>query len=199
MRSEQRGPSRGSAEHRRPYRPGYGDHGRHRDRDHDGWRRGWYAGSYGYAYPGYLYSYPYVINSGFYDWGDSGDSGYGADSSASQGYAEAVPNPGYDAGTEPMQGQTFSQTPVADARMPRPAYAGMSTASPEPEQPITVIFKDGRAPKTMQNYMMNSRTLTDLDQQHYEQIPLDQIDIAATEHTNRARGLEFQVPSASRE
>ncbi len=98
-----------------------------------------------------------------------------------------------------MQGQTYSQTPVADSRMARSAYAGMSTASPEPEQPITVIFKNGRAPKTIQNYLMNSRTLTDLDQQHYEQIPLDQIDIAATEQTNRTRGLEFQVPSASRE
>lgn len=197
MRSEQRVPYRGSFEPRRPYRPGYGDHGRHRDRDRG--RRGWYAGSYGYGYPGYLYSYPYAINSGFYDWDDSEDSGYGSDGSASQGYAEAVPNPGYDGGTEPTQGQTYSQAPAADARMPRPAYAGMSTSAPEPEQAITVIFKNGRAPETIHNYLMNSRTLTDLDQQHYEQIPLNQIDIAATEQTNRARGLVFQVPTVSAE
>jgi hypothetical protein len=61
-----------------------------------------------------------------------------------------------------------------------------------------VIFKNGRASETMQNYMVNSRALTDLDQQHYEQIPLDQIDVAATEQANRARGLDFQVPAASR-
>jgi hypothetical protein len=81
--------------------------------------------------------------------------------------------------------------------MPRSAYAG-STPPPEPEQAIRVIFKNGRAPATIQNYLMNSRTLTDLDQQHYEQIPLDQIDMAATEQANRARGLDFQVPAASR-
>jgi hypothetical protein len=84
--------------------------------------------------------------------------------------------------------------------MTRRPYAGSAASSgPVTEQALTVIFKNGRAPATMQNYMVNSRALTDLDQQHYEQIPLDQIDIAATEQTNRARGLDFQVPAASRE
>ena len=83
--------------------------------------------------------------------------------------------------------------------MPRPTYAGASTAAPETEQAITVIFKNRRAPLTIQNYLMNSRTLTDLDRQHYEQIALDQIDVAATEQTNRSRGLQFQVPVASAE
>ena len=59
-------------------------------------------------------------------------------------------------------------------------------------------MKFGRAPATIRNYLMNAKALTDLDQQHYEQIPLDQIDIAATEQVNRARGLDFQVPNASR-
>jgi hypothetical protein len=70
---------------------------------------------------------------------------------------------------------------------------------PEPQQAITVIFKSGRAPENIHNYLMNSRTLTDLDQQHYEQIPLNQIDVAATEQANRSRGLDFQVPSVARE
>ena len=61
-----------------------------------------------------------------------------------------------------------------------------------------MIFKDGRASETMKNYMVNSRALTDLDQEHYEQIPLDQIDVAATEQANRARRLDFKVPAGSR-
>ncbi len=139
-----------------------------------------------------------MIDPGFYNWGDSSDSGYGSDSAAA-GYADATPNGGYEAGPEPIQEPSYAQPPVADAGMPRPAYVGMSTAAPEPVQAIAVIFKNGRAPETIQNYLMNSRTLTDLDQQHYEQIPLDQIDIEGTEQTNRARGLAFQVPTASRE
>jgi hypothetical protein len=73
------------------------------------------------------------------------------------------------------------------------------TRAPESEQAITLIFKDGRAPENIHNYLMNSRTLTDLDQQHYEQIPLNQIDIAATAQANRSRGLNFEIPVAIHE
>lgn len=140
-----------------------------------------------------------MIDQGLYDWGDSGDSGYGANAAPSPAYADANPYPDYDAGPEPVQGPGDARPPVAYPPGTRPAYPGVSADTPEPEQAITVIFKNGRAPETIQNYLMNSRTLTDLDRQHYEQIPLDQIDIAATEQTNRARGLEFQVPAASAE
>ncbi|HMG85564.1 MAG TPA: hypothetical protein VK574_07465 [Terracidiphilus sp.] len=190
MRVPSRGP--GFAAHRPQYRPVYGDRSGRWNRDHDRRRGPRFAGLYGYGYPGWAgYPYPYVIDPGFYDWGNSG---YGSDNSATQGYADAASNAGYDAGPEPMQ----DPAPVADARMPRPAYAG-SNPAPEPEKAITVIFKNGRTPETMQNYMVNSRALTDLDQKRYEQIPLDQIDIAATEQANRAHGLVFQVPTASRE
>ncbi len=95
------------------------------------------------------------------------------------------------------------QEPVNTWQQSSPAatvcYAGSTaTSAAPPLQPLTVIFKNGRASETMQNYMVNSRALTDLDQQHYEQIPLDQIDVAATEQANRARGLDFEVPAGSR-
>jgi hypothetical protein len=51
----------------------------------------------------------------------------------------------------------------------------------------------------MRNYMLNSRLLTDLDRDHYQQIPLDQIDVAATVQANRAHGLDFEVPGTSRD
>lgn len=90
-------------------------------------------------------------------------------------------------------GETLEQTPT------RQPYAGYVPSAPEVEEPLTLIFKNGRAPERIQNYIMNSSTLTNLDRQHYEQIPLDEIDMAATEQTNRTRGVDFQVPTASRE
>jgi hypothetical protein len=47
--------------------------------------------------------------------------------------------------------------------------------------------------------MMTARMLIDLDSQHYEQIPLDQIDLAATERANSAAGVVFRVPGATRD
>ena len=51
----------------------------------------------------------------------------------------------------------------------------------------------------MQNYMMTPTVLTDLDAQHYEQIPLDQVDEAATRQVNSAAGVYFRVPGAARD
>ena len=195
---------RGGAQSRPSYRPGYGGN--------YGWNRGRYRSwAYGYGYPGYLgYPYPYVIDPGFYDWGDSSGSDDNAQGSPS-GYPDAIPYADYGAppdappyaydGAGPGGGPepAYGQMPPATAPMPRQPYAGSISSAPEVQQPLTVIFKNGRVPQTMQNYMMNSSTLTDLDQQHYEQIPLDQIDMAATEQTNRTRGVDFQAPVPSHE
>jgi hypothetical protein len=45
--------------------------------------------------------------------------------------------------------------------------------------------------------MMTAKVLTDLDSRHYQQIPLDEIDLAATRRVNTTAGVEFQIPSAS--
>jgi hypothetical protein len=145
-----------------------------------------------------------VINPGFYDSdifddsvNGSGVAPNGSEAASAQSYADAAPNAGYDAGPEPMPEPTYAQAPPADARMPRPAYAGSSTAASQPEPAITVIFKDGRASQNIQNYMMNSKTLTNLDGQRYEQIPLQDIDLAATEQANHSRGVSFEIPSGA--
>jgi hypothetical protein len=46
----------------------------------------------------------------------------------------------------------------------------------------------------IQNYMMTAKILTDLDSEHYEQIPLDEINLAATQNFNKVAGVDFQVP-----
>ena len=162
----------------------------------------------GYAFgnPGWIgypyYPYPYVIDPGFYDWSDSSDSAY------DQGYAppdygEAPPDDGYAApgGEEAPPYPNYAAAPYAPQdsspaqNAPRPAYAAPSAA--ESAEPLTVIFKDGRKSQQIRNYMLTATVLTDLDRQHYQQIPLDQIDVAATEQANRVHGIDFHVPLSS--
>ena len=200
------------AEGRYPNRPHYPNRYPHRDPYHDrhgGDRHhGGHHHSYGYAYTypglyGYTYPYPYVINPGFYDWGAPYDSE--DDQSASTyapgdqagGYSAESPYPGYDAVPYTQQ-----QEPAPGATHPQVQeyhFADSSAAPSQTNEPLKVVFKDNRAPVTMQNYMINSTSLTDLDRNHYQQIPLDEIDVAATQQANRAHGILFQVPSASHE
>jgi hypothetical protein len=154
------------------------------DRERDPFRarrrsfENWYARTYP-NWPGY--GYPYVIDPGFYDWGDPDNSAY------DQGGALPLyPAPYSDEGYGPPSQQ--------------PATAGSTSPSTSSlEQFLTVIFKSDRAPVKVLNYMMTAKVLTDLDSQHYEQIPMDQIDLAATQRVNSAVGVEFQIPSASRD
>ncbi|MGB7267210.1 MAG: hypothetical protein WBC92_16965 [Terracidiphilus sp.] len=167
----------------------------------------WYVN----LYPAGLgYGYPYVIDPGFYDWGDSDDSADSDNSANDQGgAAPAYPPPaypvpyqeqGYGPSGETLQEGFPAEIPptIAQDRQRAAAPSGAPSA-PVSGQTLTVIFKSGRAPVKMQNYMMTAKLLTDLDSQHYEQIPIDQIDVAATERVNRATGVGFQIPGASRD
>jgi hypothetical protein len=198
----------------------YGDHDH--DRDHDRFRgralsfQNWYLNNY----PGWLgYPYAFDLDPGFFDWGDD-DSGYDQSNQPSgyydqgnqaSGYYDQGPGyqPEYEANGQTSvenYGQPGEQPPPwpgpgASGMAPenQPGNTGVSAAFTPPlgGGPLTVVFKGGRAPEQMQNYMLTAKTLTDLDADHYEQIPLDQIDVAATAHANRSSGLEFQVPGAS--
>lgn len=70
--------------------------------------------------------------------------------------------------------------------------------SPAPTNEIatTIVFKDGRPSEQIHNYALTQTTLYILDQRKQD-IPLDQIDLAATEKLNRDEGIEFQVPVAA--
>lgn len=206
------------------YRRGYGSHDPHRapyrghDRDRRRDRR-WNRGSYGYGYgysPGYLYTYPIVVDPGFYDWGatdysedeESADAGGSAYQGGPEYSGPAYAGPGYadqpaypenpDAPYPPQRGN--SQKPVENAEPQRQEYHfAAPTAATAKTERLKVIFKDGRAPMTIQNYMVNARSLTDLDSDHFVKIPLEQIDVAATQEANRSHGIDFQVPVPSRD
>lgn len=174
-----------------------------------GWNRGWdsnrnafaarrrsFENWYVYNYPPLpAYGYPYVIDPGFYDWDDS-DSSASDNSVYDQSDAAPYPDYGYGApGEAPEEG-----FPAESAQGPQRAAAGLNSGPAAPSTPgqaLTVIFKSGRTPVKMQNYMMTAKVLTDLDSRHYEQIPIDQIDVSATQWANSAVGVRFEIPGAS--
>ena len=195
-----------------PHRPGYPGRNPHRGpyrgHDHDRGHHG--RGAYGY-YPGYVYSYPYVVDPGFYDWGatDYSENVQGSNEGIPQDqgpdeYGPEPPYPGYGDAPYPQQQEYASPGPAtAPAGAQRQEYHFATTApsapSPITSKPLMVIFKGSRAPQKMQNYMVTSTALTDLDSENFEKIPLDQVDIAATQQANRSSGIDFQVPVASRD
>lgn len=184
-----------------PYRYPYHDHD-HGHGHHDGHHRAGYVypGLYGYPY----YSYPVVIDPGFYDWGDSdySDDQPGANANfypnQAPGYTNEPPYPDEGAPQYQPQRDAYNPPPPAAAPVQVQEYHfadpnSASTAGP----PLTVIFKGDRTPLKMQNFMVNSAFLTDLDREHFEKIPLDEVDIAATQQTNRRHGIDFRVPIPS--
>jgi hypothetical protein len=196
------------------------DRDQDRDRDRFDARRRQFQGWYGNTYPnwpGYGNGYPFLIdpnsyNLGLYDWGDSDNSE--SDSSQPGSYEPGSYEPDQAPGSS-VPGSYEPGSYVSDQSGPAPLYPppypGEGYGPPSPQlaaaapsapsasaQPLTVIFKSGRAPIEVENYLMTAKVLTDLDSEHYEQIPLDQIDLAATRRFNSFAGVEFQVPAASR-
>ena len=166
--------------------------GRDHDRDHD--RRGRYRPSYSSFYQPEI-----VYGGGYWPWwgsdysGYSDDSGYD-DSAANQNYAgngaENGAGDGYDSPPPPEeQALARAYRPSAELTHPSPA--------PEREEAVTLVFKDGRPSEQIHNYLLSRDTLSVLDKQRRD-IPVEQLDVAATEKVNREAGVDFHLPSAGR-
>jgi hypothetical protein len=162
-------------------------HGYHGGHDHHGVTFYTAYGWAGYPYwPWWGWNYPILPASWDY-WGDY-DSQAAYNSSASQ-YPEYMPGPGnndpYDQ-PEPQQPE-YTPWPYSSPTPPAPA-------APVPEAPVTLVFKDGRPNERIQNYLLTAKTLSVLDLNRRE-IPVDQIDLAATARVNRAAGVDFALPA----
>ena len=125
---------------------------------------------------------PYADNYGARQpYGDYGSQGYG-------------PDPGYQS---PNYQPSSYSPPQPGRQLYAPSSAPVeSAAAIKPEAPVTLIFNDGRPPEHIHNYLLTSTKLTVLDAT-YREIPLDQINIAATEEANRSAGIDFRVPHGS--
>ena len=149
------------------------------------------AGWIGPGYPGYGYL------------GYFGDSGYD-DASTDQtesGYAGNGPEEyagGYDAPAgeqdTPPPGPYLPNSYLPDSY--RPNY-GAPRPAPANMEAVTLVFKDGRPPEQIHNYILSRTTLSVLDE-HRHDIAVDQLDLAATEKANREAGVDFRLPNAPR-
>lgn len=183
------------ATRRAPYRsPNGGDRGRrdHRGRDHD---RGNFYGLSGWAgypiLPWVDWGYPYYPDS--FDDSDDYDSQSDSNDTAAQPYPYGPPQSDENdqQQTSPYASWPYSQPATSSTQ---PASSGSQASGPsEAEAPLTVIFKDGRHPEKIHNYMLTASKLYVLDQ-HREVIPVSQIDLAATTKVNLASGIEFALP-----
>lgn len=109
------------------------------------------------------------------------------------GYGDLAAPPNY---AEPYE----SQPP--DVSQPAPANLYAESLEPsrpssalESEDAVTLVFKDGRTPEQIHNYILTRMTLYVRDQ-HHRDIPLDQLDLAATQRLNHDAGVDFQLPEA---
>ena len=165
-----RPPYTGSRRTRRPYRPSYGAGVRYGVPGY---------GVQGYVVPGlpgpYSLAYPYGMG---YD--DSAASPNSAPAGSDGPY-------GYDAESAPQEQSAprMPYSPASDQAQPSPA--------PESAEAVTLVFKDGRPPEQIHNYILTRTTLLVRDQ-HPRNIPTDQIDLAATAKVNQDAGVDFQLP-----
>jgi len=136
--------------------------------------RGTHRSRYGYG-AGVPYAYPVWLGPSYFD--DSADeSDDSADTTTpdTQAYADIQPDQTYP----PMAG---------DAPQP------MAQPTPSETDAVTLIFKDGRPPQQVRNYALTRTTLYVIGA-HHRDIPVADLDLAATEKVNREAGVAFQLP-----
>jgi hypothetical protein len=159
-------------------RPPYTGSSRYRRPYAPGYRPGYRGGSI-YIAPGYGWGYPYL--PGYLD-----DSGYD-DTSASP----SQPDEGYDAGPP------YPLPPEAPGNYAPAAAAPNPPPMPASDEEVTLVFKDGRAPMRIHDYLLTQNTLYVWDR-HQLTIPTDQLDAVATAKANQDAGIDFQLPEAAR-
>ncbi len=139
-----------------------------------------------YGFVSYV-PYPFLYSS-FYD--NLGDSGY--DEARPVPYASPASDSTAYGYTLPQEQPPYGSEPQA------PAAGVQPTARPEPAAVTvtTLIFKDGRAPEAIGNYIATRSTVTVIDGQRQHDIPVADLDIPATMKANRDAGTGFQLPAA---
>ena len=82
---------------------------------------------------------------------------------------------------------------------PPPGNPSYASPAPPPtnEEGVKLVFKDRRPPEEIHNYALTPTTLFVLDQRRRD-IPIGEIDLAATEKVNRDAGVNFQLPATLR-
>jgi hypothetical protein len=111
------------------------------------------------------------------------------------GYDDFATQPNYTEPYEPQPADAGQPAPLGPYQAP--AELSHPLPAPESEDAVTLIFKDGRPPEQIHNYILTRTTLYVRDQRRHD-IPLDQLDLAATQKVNLDAGVDFQLPDAPR-
>jgi hypothetical protein len=130
------------------------------------------------------------------------------------GYAQPLaPQPDYAANGYPEPApQDYQPYPQPQPQYPQPQYP-QPQSQPEQEQAVpvapqmqyvpgsadtvTLIFKDGRPPEQIHNYLATNKTLTVIDGNRHREIPITDINVSATINANRETGVGFQLPRST--
>lgn len=91
---------------------------------------------------------------------------------------------------------SMSEVRIAPAFESKPARQPYAAA--ESTVSVTILYKDRRPPERIVNFMLTPTTLFVLDGQR-RSIPVEEIDVPATERVNREAGSEFAVPGEAME
>jgi hypothetical protein len=185
---------------RAPYRRsgnGGWDRGRGRDRDRDRDRDDRFR-RHRFFDDDDDFPIPYWIGLGPYGcYGDSSiygdDFGYGPDCyQQPPAQADQPVIYGDDQGDPPAPPPDYAPPSYQPPAYDPPAHS----SAPATQIATTIVFKDGRPAQQIHNYALTQTDLYVTDAQRRD-IPLDEIDVAATEKANRAAGIEFQVPESA--
>ncbi|WP_263365302.1 hypothetical protein [Edaphobacter bradus] len=155
----------------------------HHRRDH--FRRPFFFASSTYLWPYWPYWLGYPEFNGY-------NNGY-----YNNGYYNGDPNASTPVASQNAQYDSEDKD-NAPTQSNGPAYQ-TPYVPPAPEPELTVIFKDGHSLK-IRNYALTASTLIVLDRvssEHQNLIPLDEVDVSATQRTARDAGLDFTPPSGS--
>jgi hypothetical protein len=154
----------------------------------NGYRRP-YLPAYGLGFPTGYSVWPGSLDPGYYDPSFYNGSGYADSGYADQGYATPAPPAGYAP-------PPYAAAEVAPPDAYRPTYQ-TPQPPPQPEDAVTLVFKDGRPTEEIHNYMLTRTTLYVQDA-HRREIPVDDLDLAATQKINKSNGVDFQLPGVNR-
>ncbi len=144
-----------------------------------------------YGFVGYL---DFLEYPPWWDYDDSTDD--------SQSYAPQGPSP-QDYGSQPPDQQqpeypALPPWPYSNAPQNAPQWntPSQTVPPPQPAESVTIVFNDGRPPEKIHNYLLTPATLYVMDQ-HRCEIPVAELDLAATTKVNREAGIDFRLPVPS--
>jgi hypothetical protein len=140
-----------------------------------------------YAYGAAGYGVPW-IGPGYMDYADSDDG-----QSADQG---PVAQNGYGDNGDPDQSPYPQPALPLAPYPPQPAEAHSNGSQPS-QAAVTLIYKDGRPPEQIHNYILTGTTLY-VGNRWPAEIPVDELDLAETVKVNRDAGVDFQMPAGTR-